>query len=100
MFLYSAHSRDFLFCSFSVSMQRGTSSDNSGGRSVLLTVGCKTTQPSLCGFRIRSLAVWERTLSAKEVRSIYLAGTKGISKCLLRNVKKVIFQLVCHSWHT
>ena len=69
-------------------MQRGTSSDNSGSRSVLLTVGCKTTQPSLCGFRIRSLAVWERTLSAKEVRSIYLAGTKGISKCLLRNVKK------------
>ena len=69
-------------------MQRGTSSDNSVSRSVLLTVGCKTTQPSLCGFRIRSLAVWERTLSAKEVRSIYLAGMKGISKCLLRNVKK------------
>ena len=81
LFYYAAHSRYDLFCSFSVSLQRGTSSVNSVSRSASLTVGCKTTQPSLGGFRIRSLAVWERALSAKEVHSIYLAGTKGLSRC-------------------
>ncbi|XP_044179085.1 uncharacterized protein LOC114946811 isoform X1 [Acropora millepora] len=57
----------------SVPLRHGTSSVSSGSRSVSLTVGSKTTQPSLGGFRIRSLAVWERALSVEEVRMIYLA---------------------------
>ena len=52
----------------------------SGDRTASMTIGFKTTKPSLAGFRIRSLAVWERALSPKEVRTIYLAGMKGLSK--------------------
>ena len=80
-FFFQAHSRYRLLCSFSVSLQRGTFSVNPESGSESLTVGCKTNQPSLVGFRIRSLAVWERVLSAKEVLSIYLAGAKCLSKC-------------------
>lgn len=75
----SAHGRYCLFCFFSVSLRRGTSSVSSGSRSVSLTVGGKTTHPSLGGFRIRSLALWERALYAEEVRMIYLAGTKALT---------------------
>ncbi|XP_074624200.1 uncharacterized protein LOC141882148 isoform X4 [Acropora palmata] len=57
----------------SVLLRHGTSSVYSGDRTASMTIGFKTTKPSLAGFRIRSLAVWERALSAKEVRTIYLA---------------------------
>lgn len=76
----SAHSRYCLFGFFSVSLRHGTSSVSSGSRGVSLTIGSKTTQPALGGFRIRSLAVWERALSVEEVRMIYLAGTKALTK--------------------
>ena len=49
------------------------------GDSTSFTVGSKSTQPSAGGFLMRSLAVWERSLSSQEVNSVYLAGKKTLN---------------------
>ena len=60
----------------STSALSGVLSINSGaGQS--FTVGSKSTQPSAGGFGMRSLAVWRRSLSSQEVKSVYLAGEKS-----------------------
>ena len=56
----------------------GVSSINSGDDQSF-TVGSKSTKPSAGGFWMRSLAVWKRSLSSQEVKSVFLAGEKTLS---------------------
>ena len=43
-------------------------------------MGSKSTQPSAGGYLMRSLAVWRRSLSAQEVKNVYLAGKKTFAE--------------------
>ena len=61
---------------FSTSQRYGISSFQSGDISSSLIVGSKSTQPSAGGFSMRSLAMWKRSFSGREVNNVYLAGKK------------------------